>query len=154
MQKIVYEGGFDLLPRMVGRAALFQAYTSVFGSLGLALGYIHAPPGLGFLSETKAAPMAIAAFSVGFFFTVKNVNSRLVSKMTVDEKESTVKIETISSVSKKDPSITVPLRELEASPFAPFATQLIRARGKTMMVNHRGGKHSDVLFFSSLGKNR
>jgi hypothetical protein len=130
---------------------LFQAYTAALVAPTFALGYLRAPPGLEVLNQTKATPILIAAFGLGFYLSVKEVNSRIVSKMTLNERDSTVKIETVSSVGRHDPFVVVPLASLTASPFVPRSLQSVKANGKTLFVDHKGGKIIDLPFFTALG---
>ena len=149
MNRVVFERGSDLVPRLIGRAALFQAYTSVLAAPALALGYLRPPPALEFLhSSPTISATFIAVSGVGLYLTAREVNSRLVSRMTVVDNASAIKVETISSFGKQDPFVIVPLRELLAAPFAPKTMQLIQVNGKTVLVDHKGAKTSDVLFFS------
>jgi hypothetical protein len=148
--RLVYERGNDLVPRLIGRAALFQAYTGVLAAPGFAMGLLRAPPAFHSLNETYATPIIVAAWGVGFYLAVKSLNDRMVSKMSIDEKKGHLKLETISSSSRHDKVREVALDKVKASPFAPKAQQILRIDTKTYFVEHRGNKFTDVGFFTSL----
>lgn len=150
--RVVYERGNDLVNRLIGRAALFQAYTSVLAVPALYTGFIRPPPGYEAMNDSLGFPILVLGWGVGSYMVVKAVNDRIVSKMSLAPSGKEAIIETVSSTSKKDKTLTCMLKDIKASPFTPNSPQTLIVGSKTFYVVHRANKHTDIMFFSNLGK--
>jgi hypothetical protein len=169
-RRLVYERkGMDIFPRLVGRFALFQAYTSVLSAPPIILGYLKFPPALDMLNHSNKYILsaAIASIGVGTFFAVRELNSKIVTKLSVvvaddtattkgqqQNQQQMLEIETISSIGKKDVVQQIPINQIQAGRFVPNSLQMLKLNKKnTVVVDHSRAKLSDVVFFSSTIRN-